>query len=197
MYSLSVDVPDARPFAALDDERLAADATKGADRRAHAAGKERARALHDLARPRRHRPKLPIDPDHGKRRALAAPGGRRRDHAHERRREIDVLDHVVEPHVDERAGRDARPRRRCTSRHRCRRPATRCAPASASSSTRSTSARTVRPRRASYRSAVISRCSSFSRSSRSRFTRSGTSSSISAARVPSCGEYVNAPTRSN
>ena len=57
----TVDVPDVRARAALDDEWLAADAAERADGRIHSARKERPRALHDLVRPA-HRPKLPMLP---------------------------------------------------------------------------------------------------------------------------------------
>src|SRR6185437_3082428 len=59
---MAVHVPDARAGAAVDHERLAADAAKRAHRRAHAAGKQRAGALHHLVRAAGHRPKLPTDP---------------------------------------------------------------------------------------------------------------------------------------
>src|SRR2546425_3775917 len=43
----------------------------------------------------------------------------------------------------------------------------------------------------------MARCTSSSSSRRSRLTSSGTSSGYCTARVPSCGEYANAPSRSN
>src|ERR1700737_2153406 len=45
---VAVDVPDACALAACDQGGLASDAAEGADRRAHAAGKERAGTRHEL-----------------------------------------------------------------------------------------------------------------------------------------------------
>src|SRR6266566_4254454 len=66
-----------------------------------------------------------------------------------------------------------------------------------SSSSRSTSTSTSRPTNRVNRSAEIARCTSTISSRRSRLTPSSTSSSYCIARVPSCGEYENAPMRSN